>query len=735
MIGCLAQGGPGKAGFLQKKNRMATSLTNEQSLFFFGKGIHQKGPWKLLGDSAYEALYLARASLEVIYDAIPKFITLPWRDQLSLFEVAREWQPHSFVKYAKYFTVYPMARYLKNDLPSKPEGFSGHPLVFKGKARRILKNRLVSHTRDCDRLWFGILQGVKRGCAVVSDNFIADAYKKHAEQLARDPPVVEPEWYQRFETYVERMFDRVPFASPVPKLFEASNSASFESTRGDGGARSYIRDPLEQDQLIRMVETAPGRVQEMRGTPCPKWREVLDDCKPVYNTWMQNYLPNVMVSAVLEPLKVRLITKGPAHSMWLGRFYQKALWNYLQEFPCFRLTGKTMSIIDVLRLKEDSYAHHDMWVSGDYSAATDGLNIHCTKILFEAFLSRSWLEEEVKETLRSVLYEQNIHYPIDRNRFANTIEPYAPTFTQRNGQLMGSILSFPILCLVNMICYWMSVETSGPEVPEWFCPKTLPVLVNGDDILFKADNLLYKVWNDNIGKAGFELSLGKNYISRSYLTVNSQLFVDRQELEEVHFLNTGLLTGQSKLTGREEVKSMPIWDYFNYCVPNSKDKERSLKRFFHYNREWIEKLTHKGNYNCFLHPQRGGLGFEFIRPFGVTSFQRRLGTLIERRVNASLDEGKYPRLALGLVRESKQDGAPIFHDGRKLSLAVAIGPLSERQVEYEERQARSPPLCYPVVDCFLKFRPVRNLGELRSSPVPQMSNEDLDSWSRVVYCS
>lgn len=739
IMACLAPGGPGKAGFLRPSKMKSFPTDVGVRSFFFGKKTDQKGPWKLLGDSSIDALYFTRSVLEVLYDGVPKFSKLPWRDQLSLFEVAREWQPHLFVKYAKYFTVWPMARYLSNPLPEEPDGWTWHPLIFKGAARRVLKNRLVSHNRKNDSLWFGILQGVKRGCAVVSESFVQESYKKHHKQMCTDPPEVPEEWYETFSRYCKLLFEKMPLRPATEKLFEASNSASYSATRESGGARAWIRrealseyenipNMLQTDSLIAMIETRPGMVEEVRGRYCPSWNEVLEEARKEPRA--------VMVSAVLEPLKVRLITKGPAHRMWVSRFLQKHLWQYMQRFPCFSLTGKTMDISDVWSLKcnsEDVFPGYRDWVSGDYSAATDGLNINCTKILFEEILEHTcpFDDEDVdggglKDILRSVLYEQTVDYP----------DPTIGTAYQQNGQLMGSILSFPILCLINMICYWISVEEDYCFNPDYSLhPKQLPVLVNGDDILFKTSDSLYKVWQKNIKNAGFTLSLGKNYVHRKYLTVNSRLFYDGEHLREVDYMNVGLLTGQSKLTGRSEVKTLPIWDYFNYSVPGSQDTVRARERFFHYQKEWIHSITRGGNYNCFVSPEHGGLGFQPIGEFYVTSFQRRLATLIDRRVDRDILERKFPRLALGLVRESKTIGPPTYYDGRQLKRTVTIGPLLETESYFEERSYQPPPLCYPVVDSELKFRPVRNLGELRSGCFVQMSDEDLDRSSRVVFTS
>lgn len=832
IIGSLAQGGPGKVGYLScPKKELPFSEKSELWSFFFERSTRRQFKWKVKGESAYDALYLARASLEVLFDSLPKFSHLPLRDQLSLFAAARNWPQHSFVAYAKFFTAYPMARYLHNDPPPVPEGYddyNSNRLVFVGKAKRMMKNRLVSESLVNARLWTGFLQGIKRGCASVSPGFVYEAMKKHAQKLSKvtDPL---PQWYEdRFNNMLDRMFKQYRFDPPSVTLFEPSTSAAFGVKRSEGGARGVIRDGahpsvirensaydpvnlFDQDHFVRFVETRPGVVEEVRGhLNMNHPSSVLDDCDSYWrrltcldllNTGNLSHVEkdlvllfqylnacqrpsvsdsqkhaygqlldhmsieditrsayflklfpvshdssprdplnfkgredeNVMVSAVLEPLKVRLITKGPIYRQWFGKFYQKHLWSYLQGMDPFALTGRVLdqSDLHLVHWKTRKLApQFTKWVSGDYSAATDGLNIRCTKLVFERFLKESYLDDRTNDALRSVLYEQYIHYPPPPKGMVPI-----PSFWQSNGQLMGSILSFPILCLVNLISYWLALEDYlGREVPL----KRLPVLVNGDDILFKTDDIFYEYWMDFISRAGFELSVGKNYVSEKYVTINSQFFRvvedgDSLKIEEARYLNTGLLIGQSKITGRSSVKELPIWDLYNFTVPDSVNPERTHKRFLHYNMEKIRRYTRNGEYNLFLPHLRGGLGFEPVIDYHITSFQRRLATFLDQKCLEDECRGETPKYRHGLIREDKKQSAPIlFHRPDLIERVPTIGPLLESQSLLEDREAFVPILTFNEVDSQLKFQHLRNLGDFRKFPVVRMSDEQLFEQYRLV---
>jgi len=637
------------------------------------------------------ALKLARASLEVLYDYNSEKMTrAPLSSQLSAYVRMSRWPLADFVKNAKYWVSYPMAYFLKNDLPVQPPpSFSpnerttsvlsqGDSLLYTGWIKRVLKNRLHTFNLKNLRLFLGILQGVKRGAEVVPESFIHESMKKHRATLTKETCVSE-KFYATAAQYFNRFF--ASFQPSRPKLFEASTSASYGSTRSSGGAREYIRQtylqgmrpkiirnrpvykPSLSDDLVSMYEERPGLVREVRGVPTFR---VLDEVR--YEISRDDFLVSsdpdleasrpdiaVMVQAVLEPLKVRLITKGEPFKYWFSRFMQKDLWNHLSKFPQFVLTGRPVRHEDIYTLVAREKAlglSFDQWVSGDYSAATDNLKIAYTRGAFETALLRSGLSDEDKDILRSVLYEQELHYPDSQNK-AHDLDPVM----QKTGQLMGSPLSFPILCTVNLVTYWMTLEARlGRRVPL----GALPVLVNGDDILFRCDEEFYTAWKSNIAEVGFELSLGKNYVHRSFLTINSTgfLWTSDGRIVDVPYLNVGLLTGQSKLGGsRADTQATPIWGLYNDIIHGASDPLRAHRRFIHYQKNEISQFTQSGQYSPFVDPLFGGLGFDLVpeveKEVHFTAFQRRFGHYLRSLARQPV-EGPFERVSIfrGIVKSN-----------------------------------------------------------------------------------
>ncbi|APG77289.1 RNA-dependent RNA polymerase [Wenzhou narna-like virus 9] len=250
--------------------------------------------------------------------------------------------------------------------------------------------------------------------------------------------------------------------------------------------------------------------------------------------------PVVEVVALPEPAKVRCITVGEANLKCLKPL-QMAMWQSLSQYPEFSLThGVADGRVDddkllIFRRMEDEIRRihnpHGTWLSGDYTAATDNLPMWVTEALLEGILDH--IEHE--PTKRWARYEAGRHevlYPE-----SSCLEPGSQT----SGQLMGSLISFPLLCMANSFI----VEYSGIEPGSY--------LVNGDDIVASTSQNSIDKWKENAPRIGLSLSMGKNFISDEFCTVNSQLFLKDTEgvMSIRHTGKTGLLhRGEGEPLGR-----------------------------------------------------------------------------------------------------------------------------------------------------------------------------------------
>jgi len=147
-------------------------------------------------------------------------------------------------------------------------------------------------------------------------------------------------------------------------------------------------------------------------------------------------------------------------------------------------------------------------VSGDYKSATDNLPLEVAEAILRVALFNA---TRVPEGISS--YAERILRPLFR---------YRGEFVEvTSGQQMGSLLSFPLLCIQNYIAFrWAVRRHFGSRDAE---PK-IPVLINGDDILFQCeDPTFYGSWIEVVGKVGLEVERTKTSVAEDYGSLNSTL--------------------------------------------------------------------------------------------------------------------------------------------------------------------------------------------------------------------
>jgi hypothetical protein len=388
-----------------------------------------------------------------------------------------------------------------------------------------------------------------------------------------------------------------------------------------------------------MVEPRPGLVIEIR---TPVWDE-----SSLYRSLLQKVRevgtdPQVMVAPILEPLKCRLVSKGDTIPYYLAKPHQRAMWSHLASKPQFQLIGRPLDLknkSEIRWLDELTRAGglaFDKWVSGDYSAATDGLSQDVNRQAFEASLRAIWQKrcareiasgkrDEYLRLLRQVMYSVCLNYPRSKEMTEEQAAQLDPV-QMTNGQLMGSPLSFPILCAINLVGYWLALEEYTGR--SWKLDQ-LPVLVNGDDILFKANDQFYEVWQRWVSRSGFTLSVGKNYIHPRVFSVNSQFYrVVGDSFEPVVAFDPGMVTGLVSKTGRTETRVLPWTSRWNRACASSASPEWTMRRFMCAYSSQIAATTHNGLISMFLPTHLGGLGL--VQPEGWqayrTGFQEQFGS-------------------------------------------------------------------------------------------------------------
>jgi len=239
-----------------------------------------------------------------------------------------------------------------------------------------------------------------------------------------------------------------------------------------------------------------------------------------------------------EALKVRVITKGNPAAQTVMKSLQRKMFKVLAKFDTFKsLTCGGDLSMEFLQHKLGNLRPEQAWLSGDYEAATDNL--------------RSWVSETIVDEICEQLHIVGAEHDICRRLltghvFVGDDEKLLP---QKNGQLMGSIVSFPVLCIANAALCRLVVEVDRSFTSRnGYRKQTLTVeqaqtLINGDDLLLKCSKLGRWYWHF-VGTElmGLKESVGKTYYSREFVEMNSRLSyydADGYELQRVAIESRG----------------------------------------------------------------------------------------------------------------------------------------------------------------------------------------------------
>jgi hypothetical protein len=226
-------------------------------------------------------------------------------------------------------------------------------------------------------------------------------------------------------------------------------------------------------------------------------------------------LPAKIVT-LAEPLKIRSITCGPTSDYWWASYLQEWLHDTLRHTKAFTLIGGTEEGVPIhLNNVQTRFSRplRDGWfyVSGDYQAATNLISGRLSNEVAREISRICELPQHLEELFVKALTGHNI--TVDGETVGE----------QKNGQLMGSPVSFPVLCLINAALTRDSQELAG-VIPLGTTVEEMEILINGDDVVFPTNSDGYEMWKCVTACGGLNPSIGKNYTSSDFLVMNSTLF-------------------------------------------------------------------------------------------------------------------------------------------------------------------------------------------------------------------
>jgi hypothetical protein len=508
-------------------------------------------------------------ALEQIRDEYCRQATAYLEKGLSAPEDEEEW-----VKRCKYMLSYPLAAYLKNTLPPSPPC---GPFQPHGFLRRWLKTRTKVFSRKNTHLWYSIFQ-LKRCTIPFSEQMVQKTYEKHLASLTKThilkcgvrERIMNNRWFKGCLSYIKSKLKKVYAFENYDEeaqnmTFEKpSQNACFERTRSKGGQVAHLRENyaklpslLGLDELHSMkycpIESRVIEIRQISGSE--HWDELHSQVQELVRNGEYNRPLNATIQGVLEPNKCRVISKGESLPYYAMKELQKALHGIMRNIPCFRLIGQTFCPTMVIDLVPEQNPEDYEWFSVDYSAATDELNALISNLILTDLLEDYSIAAYLA---KKVLGPHALYYP----------DPVTgkPVYRglQSVGQLMGSILSFPVLCLANLAVYFANVADRPEFLKKTWQEVSKKVLVNGDDMLYAGKP---HEWDRHIeisGDIGLNMSVGKAYRHKVYSNVNStSVHYDLRRRDtpyQIDFLNTGLFYGVRKVQGESSNDETPDRD-------------------------------------------------------------------------------------------------------------------------------------------------------------------------------
>lgn len=534
--------------------------------------------------------------------------------------------------------------------PTKPEGVEDDPAVLLGgRAMQWLK--LIRRTRpERFQQILCTLDTVKRAMQRPDSKALRAAERKayialttereriseaafySEEQLWEPIPSVGPDPESVSSADMEREVERTAreIAQEMRNFtwedtlrpFFPSTKANYLTTRSKGGAVGYIMHSKELESLKASDQELITWKEEGRGI---RSRRVTVDDSNLNERWRQLYEKlvqaaikeekNVTLVALAEALKVRVISKGPVATYTVLKPVQKWMWNALRSHSsgAFKLIGEEITSAYMIE-QLGQLREQESYLSGDYSAATDNLDPKLSAIVVRV-LGERIDDRRLRELFLDSLIGHKIRNPDDPNQLT----------PQKWGQLMGSIVSFPILCIVNAAICRYARERSVRRKLRLVDAK---IACNGDDCSFRANRVGQRAWENAARATGMAPSMGKYFFSSEFIQMNSaqfQVVSNKPEesdlnplahtLELVPKVNMGLLAGLGRTTGSkvEKGNNPSNWGSLNSISINShtlinecaaEDKERVFKIYL--NKNW-EKLK-STRLPWFLPEHLGGLG-------------------------------------------------------------------------------------------------------------------------------
>nr|UYL95439.1 MAG: RNA-dependent RNA polymerase [Tongren Botou tick virus 1] len=224
------------------------------------------------------------------------------------------------------------------------------------------------------------------------------------------------------------------------------------------------------------------------------------------------------------------------HSYEYLRPLHKTLYNYISRFPWLLRGSPTSKSFPFFSEEGD-------FISVDFVSATDNLSVNVSEAILGVALNKSrFIPDSIKESALA-----SLRPTLDYGTFKRVLSM---------GQMMGSLLSFPLLCLQTFFFYLYSTDQtmlSGKELRRFS-----RCLVNGDDLVFKSPDA--KKFFLAASSTPSVINEKKTGISKSFFNINSTLFeYSRGSVRSLPFIRPAQLCFEDALDVGSRVWETTRW--------------------------------------------------------------------------------------------------------------------------------------------------------------------------------
>nr|QYL02901.1 RNA-dependent RNA polymerase [Botryosphaeria dothidea] len=235
----------------------------------------------------------------------------------------------------------------------------------------------------------------------------------------------------------------------------------------------------------------------------PRWYE-----NPINASWGETTIKErrevnlCRVGTAKTKGKLRVVTMQGARVKRLLRPVHEAAYDWLTQFDW--LVRGEVTPDHFLSVVCDEDPDDSFFISGDFVASTDNLHLDAVLAVVDV------LCEALPEKEKSVLKASFDGIKVDWKGGVQVVS---------RGSMMGNLVSFVVLCLLNKV----SVDRAVQDVYN-VGPCHRKVLINGDDCLFRGNDRLYARWLETTADVGFVVNQEKTMKSTRYLELNSNVF-------------------------------------------------------------------------------------------------------------------------------------------------------------------------------------------------------------------